>query len=138
MVPSWLLSGTLNGFDDVCWVGYLVSSKRFDGSGRWFMLVWSIMTLMALASWVADLNATAVTATTRLIINDLRASEGCVWIDNFYLITSTAFTPISSQTANVFSHRSVNGIVKCMLAIAVKTIYTKQCSKMIAWTPNVK
>ncbi|CAG8955216.1 hypothetical protein HYFRA_00007232 [Hymenoscyphus fraxineus] len=68
---------------------------------------WAIMTSMAVASLLAGLDATAVSTAMPSIIADFGASEGYVWIANAYLLTTTAFTPLFGQTANIFGRRAL-------------------------------
>ncbi|KAI1316659.1 putative multidrug resistance protein fnx1 [Xylariaceae sp. FL0255] len=68
---------------------------------------WAIMTSMALSSVLAGLDATAVSTALPSIIHDLGSSQGYVWIANSYLLTTTAFTPIVGQTANIFGRRTI-------------------------------
>ncbi|KAH8689031.1 putative multidrug resistance protein fnx1 [Talaromyces proteolyticus] len=78
---------------------------------------WAIMTSMAVASLLAGLDATAVSTAMPSIIADLGASQGYMWIANSYLLTTTAFTPIFGQTANIFGRRAMT-----LLAISVFAI----------------
>ncbi|KAI1776997.1 putative multidrug resistance protein fnx1 [Hypoxylon cercidicola] len=78
---------------------------------------WAIMTSMALASVLAGLDATAVSTALPSIIHDLGTSQGYVWIANSYLLTTTAFTPIFGQTANIFGRSALT-----LFAIAVFAI----------------
>ncbi|TVY16904.1 Efflux pump FUS6 [Lachnellula arida] len=66
---------------------------------------WAIMTSMAVASLLAGLDATAVSTAMPSIIKDFGTSQGYVWIANAYLLTTTAFTPIFGQAANIFGRR---------------------------------
>ncbi|KAI1746037.1 putative multidrug resistance protein fnx1 [Xylaria scruposa] len=75
---------------------------------------WAIMTSMAVASILAGLDATAVSTAMPSIINDLGTSQGYVWIANAYLLTTTAFTPIFGQTANIFGRSALT-----LFAIAI-------------------
>ncbi|KAK3987149.1 efflux pump FUS6 [Cladorrhinum sp. PSN332] len=68
---------------------------------------WAIMTSMAVASLLAGLDATAVSTAMPSMINDLGTSQGFIWIANAYLLTTTAFTPIFGQTANIFGRRAL-------------------------------
>ncbi|KAI1419260.1 putative multidrug resistance protein fnx1 [Xylaria sp. FL1777] len=68
---------------------------------------WAIMTSMAVSSLLAGLDATAVSTAMPSIIHDLGASQGYVWIANAYLLTTTAFTPIFGQTANIFGRNAL-------------------------------
>ncbi|KAI1383552.1 putative multidrug resistance protein fnx1 [Hypoxylon trugodes] len=68
---------------------------------------WAIMTSMAVASLLAGLDATAVSTAMPSMINDLGTSQGFMWIANSYLLTTTAFTPIFGQTANIFGRRAL-------------------------------
>ncbi|KAI3334674.1 putative multidrug resistance protein fnx1 [Ustulina deusta] len=68
---------------------------------------WAIMTSMAVSSLLAGLDATAVSTALPSIIHDLGASQGYVWIANAYLLTTTAFTPIFGQTANIFGRNAL-------------------------------
>ncbi|KAJ2993409.1 hypothetical protein NUW58_g1852 [Xylaria curta] len=65
------------------------------------------MTSMALASVLAGLDATAVSTALPSIIHDLGSSQGYVWIANSYLLTTTAFTPIFGQTADIFGRNAL-------------------------------
>lgn len=65
------------------------------------------MTSMAVASVLAGLDATAVSTAMPSIIKDLGTSQGYSWIANAYLLTTTAFTPIFGQTANIFGRRAL-------------------------------
>ncbi|KAI0832166.1 putative multidrug resistance protein fnx1 [Hypoxylon sp. FL0890] len=78
---------------------------------------WAIMTSMALSSVLAGLDATAVSTALPSIIHDLGTSQGFVWIANSYLLTTTAFTPIFGQTANIFGRSALT-----LLAIAIFAI----------------
>ncbi|KAI1310357.1 putative multidrug resistance protein fnx1 [Xylaria venustula] len=62
---------------------------------------------MAVSSLLAGLDATAVSTAMPSIIHDLGASQGYVWIANAYLLTTTAFTPIFGQTANIFGRNAL-------------------------------
>ncbi|KAI0508462.1 putative multidrug resistance protein fnx1 [Xylaria bambusicola] len=75
------------------------------------------MTSMALSSVLAGLDATAVSTALPSIIHDLGTSQGFVWIANSYLLTTTAFTPIFGQTANIFGRN-----VLTLLAIIIFAI----------------
>lgn len=68
---------------------------------------WAIMTSMAVSSLLAGLDATAVSTAMPSIIDDLGTSQGYVWIANAYLLTTTAFTPIFGQTANIFGRNAL-------------------------------
>ncbi|KAI1328160.1 putative multidrug resistance protein fnx1 [Xylariaceae sp. FL0255] len=68
---------------------------------------WAIMTSMAVSSVLAGLDATAVSTALPSIIHDLGASQGYVWIANAYLLTTTTFTPIVGQTADIFGRRAL-------------------------------
>ncbi|GAW13743.1 hypothetical protein EKO27_g1637 [Xylaria grammica] len=68
---------------------------------------WAIMTSMAVSSLLAGLDATAVSTAMPSIIHDLGTSQGYVWIANAYLLTTTAFTPIFGQTANIFGRNAL-------------------------------
>lgn len=65
------------------------------------------MTSMAVASLLAGLDATAISTAMPSIIEDLGTSQGYIWIANSYLLTTTAFTPIFGQTANIFGRRAL-------------------------------
>lgn len=65
------------------------------------------MTSMAVASLLAGLDATAVSTAMSSMIKDLGTSQGYMWIANAYLLTTTAFTPIFGQTANIFGRRAL-------------------------------
>lgn len=65
------------------------------------------MTSMAVASLLAGLDATAVSTAMPSMLNDLGTSQGYTWIANAYLLTTTAFTPIFGQTANIFGRRAL-------------------------------
>ncbi|KAI1154904.1 putative multidrug resistance protein fnx1 [Nemania diffusa] len=78
---------------------------------------WAIMTSMALSSVLAGLDATAVSTALPSIIHDLGTSRGYVWVANSYLLTTTAFTPIFGQTANIFGRSSLT--LFAILAFAV-------------------
>ncbi|KAM7188572.1 hypothetical protein V8F33_010537 [Rhypophila sp. PSN 637] len=67
----------------------------------------AIMTSMVVASLLAGLDATAVSTAMPSIINDLGSSQGYTWIANSYLLTTTAFTPIFGQTANISGRRAL-------------------------------
>ncbi|KAI0197939.1 putative multidrug resistance protein fnx1 [Astrocystis sublimbata] len=62
---------------------------------------------MALSSVLAGLDATAVSTALPSIIHDFGSSQGYVWIANSYLLTTTAFTPIVGQTADIFGRRAI-------------------------------
>ncbi|KAI0595289.1 putative multidrug resistance protein fnx1 [Biscogniauxia sp. FL1348] len=68
---------------------------------------WAIMTSMAVSSLLAGLDATAVSTAMPSMIEDLGTSQGFMWIANAYLLTTTAFTPIFGQTANIFGRRAL-------------------------------
>ncbi|KAI0536061.1 major facilitator superfamily domain-containing protein [Xylaria digitata] len=75
---------------------------------------WAVMTSMAVSSILVGLDATAVSTAMPSIINDAGTSQGYVWIANAYLLTTTGFTPIFGQTANIFGRSSLT-----LLAIAI-------------------
>ncbi|KAK8022409.1 hypothetical protein PG993_013176 [Apiospora rasikravindrae] len=65
------------------------------------------MASMAVASLLAGLDATAVSTAMPSMIRDLGTSQNYTWIANAYLLTTTAFTPIFGQTANIFGRRAL-------------------------------
>lgn len=75
------------------------------------------MTSMAVASFHAGLDATAVSTAMPSIIEDFGTSQGYVWIANAYLLTTTAFTPIFGQTANIFGRRALTIAATLIFAI---------------------
>lgn len=64
------------------------------------------MTSMAVLSLLAGLDATAVSTAMPSIIKDFGTSQGYAWIANAYLLTTTAFTPIFGQAADIFGRRT--------------------------------
>ncbi len=62
---------------------------------------------MGVVSLLAGLDATAVSTAMPSMIEDLGTSQGYIWIANSYLLTTTAFTPIFGQTANIFGRRTL-------------------------------
>ena len=72
---------------------------------------------MALSSVLAGLDTTAVSTALPSMIHDLGTSQGYVWIANSYLLTTTAFTPIFGQTANIFGRSALT-----LFAIAIFAI----------------
>ncbi|KUJ10081.1 putative multidrug resistance protein fnx1 [Mollisia scopiformis] len=78
---------------------------------------WAIMTSMAVSSVLAGLDATAVSTAMPSIIHDLGTSQGYTWIANAYLLTTTAFTPIFGQTANIFGRRALTILSIVLFAI---------------------
>ncbi|KAK7909074.1 major facilitator superfamily protein [Apiospora marii] len=77
---------------------------------------WAIMTSMAVASLLAGLDATAVSTAMPSMIHDLGTSQGYPWIANAYLLTSTAFTPLFGQTADLFGRRALTVAVLVVFA----------------------
>lgn len=75
------------------------------------------MTSMALSSVLAGLDATAVSTALPSIIHDLGTSPGYVWIANAYLLTTTAFTPIFGQTANIFGRSALTLLAIFIFAV---------------------
>lgn len=63
------------------------------------------MVSMAVVSILAGLDTTAVSTAMPSIIADLGTSQGYTWIANSYLLTTTAFTPIFGQVANIYGRR---------------------------------
>ncbi|KAK9769997.1 putative Efflux pump FUS6 [Seiridium cardinale] len=78
---------------------------------------WAIMTSMAVASLLAGLDATAVSTAMPSMIEDLGTSQGYMWIANSYLLTTTAFTPLFGQTANIFGRRALTLFAISIFAI---------------------
>ncbi|KAL7619779.1 hypothetical protein AAE478_010321 [Parahypoxylon ruwenzoriense] len=78
---------------------------------------WAIMTSMAVASLLAGLDATAVSTAMPSMINDLGTSQGFMWIANSYLLTTTAFTPIFGQTADIFGRRALTIFAIAIFAV---------------------
>ncbi|KFA73873.1 hypothetical protein S40288_00917 [Stachybotrys chartarum IBT 40288] len=78
---------------------------------------WAIMISMGVLSLLAGLDATAVSTAMPSIINDLGSSQGYTWIANAYLLTTTAFTPICGQTANIFGRRALTIVSIVIFAI---------------------
>ncbi|KAK8013169.1 major facilitator superfamily protein [Apiospora marii] len=74
------------------------------------------MTSMAVASLLAGLDATAVSTAMPSMIHDLGTSQGYPWIANAYLLTSTAFTPLFGQTADLFGRRALTVAVLVVFA----------------------
>jgi EmrB/QacA subfamily drug resistance transporter len=72
---------------------------------------------MALASLLAGLDTTAVSTAMPSMINDFGTSQGYVWIANSYLLTTTAFTPIFGQTANIFGRRVLTVLAVFIFAV---------------------
>ncbi|KAI9649991.1 hypothetical protein NHQ30_000004 [Ciborinia camelliae] len=81
------------------------------------ILLTAIMISMAVSSLLAGLDATAVSTAMPSIINDLGTSQGYTWIVNAYLLTTTAFTPIFGQTADIFGRRALTLIAISIFAI---------------------
>jgi EmrB/QacA subfamily drug resistance transporter len=77
----------------------------------------AIMTSMAVASLLAGLDATAVSTAMPSIIKDFGTSQGYMWIANAYLLTTTAFTPIFGQTADIFGRRALTLFAISIFAI---------------------
>ncbi|VUC28764.1 unnamed protein product [Clonostachys rosea] len=78
---------------------------------------WAIMTSMGVISLLAGLDATAVSTAMPSIIHDLGSSQGYMWIANAYLLTTTAFTPIFGQTADIFGRRALTLLAILVFAI---------------------
>ncbi|KAH9905411.1 putative multidrug resistance protein fnx1 [Xylariomycetidae sp. FL2044] len=79
---------------------------------------------MALSSVLAGLDATAVSTAMLSIIHDLGSSQGYVWIANSYLLTTTAFTPIFWQTANIFGRSALTLLAILIFAIGCAGLNT--------------
>ncbi|ATZ53973.1 hypothetical protein BCIN_10g00020 [Botrytis cinerea B05.10] len=78
---------------------------------------WAIMTSMAVLSLLAGLDATAVSTAMPSIIKDFGTSQGFAWIANAYLLTTTAFTPIFGQAADIFGRRTTTLISVLIFAV---------------------
>ncbi|KAB8291370.1 hypothetical protein EYC80_010050 [Monilinia laxa] len=78
---------------------------------------WAIMTSMAVLSLLAGLDATAVSTAMPSIIKDFGTSQGFAWIANAYLLTTTAFTPVFGQAADIFGRRAMTLISILVFAV---------------------
>ncbi|KAA8567021.1 hypothetical protein EYC84_010105 [Monilinia fructicola] len=78
---------------------------------------WAIMTSMAVLSLLAGLDATAVSTAMPSIIKDFGTSQGFAWIANAYLLTTTAFTPVFGQAADIFGRRATTLISILIFAV---------------------
>ncbi|KAI3390414.1 hypothetical protein diail_9733 [Diaporthe ilicicola] len=63
------------------------------------------------------LDATAVSTAMPSMIRDLGSSQAYMWISNAYLLTSTAFTPLFGQSANIFGRRILTLLAILIFAI---------------------
>ncbi|KAK8108973.1 hypothetical protein PG984_014774 [Apiospora sp. TS-2023a] len=88
-------------------MGLAQQSKSETASAGRGWRFWAIMTSMAVASLLAGLDATAVSTAMPSMIHDLGTSQGYPWIANAYLVTTTAFTPLFGQTADIFGRRAL-------------------------------
>ncbi|RAL63733.1 hypothetical protein DID88_003380 [Monilinia fructigena] len=78
---------------------------------------WAIMISMAVLSLLAGLDATAVSTAMPSIIKDFGTSQGFAWIANAYLLTTTAFTPVFGQAADIFGRRATTLISILVFAV---------------------